>query len=89
MDGVKLKHIYVPENTHDILTHVKYKKFNGAELPYVAMRLIEAGAKKICPEYFKVSNNETPTQKWRTWKKPFLEMCEVHAAAARKVKKVE
>lgn len=59
MDGVKLKHIYVPENTHDILTHVKYKKFNGAELPYVAMRLIEAGAKKICPEYFKV----TPTQK--------------------------
>ena len=62
MEAQKVKHIYLPQEGHDIIKAAS-KTMGGAKIPYVALQLIKAGAKKICPEYLKVSNNETPTQK--------------------------
>ena len=58
MEAQKVKHIYLPQEGHDIIKAAS-KTMGGAKIPYVALQLIKAGAKKICPEYFKV----TPTQK--------------------------
>lgn len=48
-------HTYIPEEAHKILKSASIK-FDGANIPLVAARLIKAGAEKLCPECCIVDN---------------------------------
>ncbi len=55
MEAQKVKHIYLPQEGHDIIKAAS-KTMGGAKIPYVALQLIKAGAKKICPECCKAGS---------------------------------